>query len=52
MTITGIAVMLLAACTSDDGNEALAEANASGNAASAALLNWVQQSSSTPLQKE
>jgi cytochrome c556 len=51
--IAGIAVMLLAACnSSDDASNALAEANASGTAASAALENSVQQSSATPLQKE
>lgn len=47
------AVMLLAACdSSSDGNQMLAEANASGNAASAALEDRVQQSDATPLQKE
>jgi cytochrome c556 len=45
--------MVLAACSSGgDGNEALAEANASGNAASAAVENAVQESGATPLQKE
>jgi len=48
-----MAVMLLAACNSaGDGNEALAEANSSGNAASATVENAVQQSNATPLQKE
>ena len=51
--IAGIAVMLLAACnSSDDANKAVVEAEASGNAASAALENAVQQSSATPLQGE
>ena len=51
--IAGIAVMLLAACNnSADGNQALAEANASGNEASAAVENKVEQSEATPLQKE
>jgi cytochrome c556 len=51
--IAGIAVMLLAACDSaGDGNEALAEANASGNAASAAVENRVEQGNATPLEKE
>lgn len=51
--IPGAALVLLAACGSaDDGNGALAQANASGNAASAALGNAVQQSDATPLQKE
>ena len=49
----GIAMMLLAACdASGEGGEPLAQANASGNAASAALENKVEQSSATPLQKE
>ena len=49
----GVAVTLLAACgSSSDGNEALAEANASGNAASEAIENKVEQSNATPLQKE
>ena len=51
--IAGIAVMVLAACdSSGDGSETLAQANSSGNAASAALENKVQQSDATPLQKE
>jgi cytochrome c556 len=51
--IAGIAVMLLAACGSgSDGEEALAEANSSGNAAGAALENKVEQSNATPLEKE
>ena len=53
MMIAGTAALLLAACGSaGDGNEALAEANASGNEASAALENAVQESDATPLQKE
>lgn len=47
-----IAAMALAACDSSEPGEALAEANASGNAASAALENSLQQSDATPLQKE
>ncbi len=51
--IAGAAVLILAACdASGGGNDALAEANASGNAVSAAVENAVQQSSATPLQKE
>jgi cytochrome c556 len=51
--IAGVAVMLLAACDSArNGNEPLAEANASGNAAGAAVEKSVQQSNATPLQKE
>ena len=51
--IPGIALILLAACgSSSDGNEVLADANASGNAASAALENKIQQSEAAPLQKE
>ena len=53
MMLAGIALTLLAACgSSGDGEEALAEANASGNAASSALENSVQHSDATPLQKE
>lgn len=53
MTIAMVAGMLLVACdASTDGGEALAEANASGNAASAALENSLEQSDATPLQKE
>lgn len=49
----GIAVMLFAACDSaGDGNQILAEANASGNAANATLEDRVKQSDATPLQKE
>ncbi len=51
--IAGMAVMLLTACNfGGDGNEALAEANASEADASAALENAAQQSNATPLQKE
>ena len=47
------ALMLLAACGSEGGGgKALAEANASGNAASAALENSLQQSNATPLERE
>jgi len=51
--IAGIALTFLAACGSGgDANQALAEANSSGNEASAAVENSVQQSNATPLQKE
>ena len=51
--IAGMSLMLLAACGSGgDGNDALAEANSSGNEASAAIENEVQQSNATPMQKE
>lgn len=51
--VVGVAVILLAACNgSGDGNETLVEANASGNAASAAVESAVQESSATPLRKE
>lgn len=47
-------VSLLGACNppADDGNASLAEANATGNEASAAVENAVANSSATPLQKE
>ena len=52
-TISGLALMLLAACgSSNDGKEVLAEADASGNVASATLENQVEQRAATPLQKE
>jgi cytochrome c556 len=54
--IAGAALTMLAACGGSDatggGNDSLAEANASGNAASAAVENSFQQSAATPLQKE
>jgi cytochrome c556 len=54
--IAGVALTMLAACggsgASGGGNDALAEANASGDAASAAVENAVEQSAATPLQKE
>lgn len=51
--ITGLAAILLAGCgSSGDGNEALAEANSSGTAASEALENQVRESPATPMQKE
>lgn len=50
--ITTIALSLLAACNNAGADEALAEANSSGNAASAAVANAVQQSGAAPLQKE
>src|SRR3712207_7532723 len=44
---------LLSACNqAQDSNQALAEANATGNEASAAVENAVAQSNATPLQKE
>jgi cytochrome c556 len=51
---TAGALLLLCACNRGgaDGNNALAEANASGNQASAAIENAVQQSNATPMQKE
>lgn len=52
-TISAVAAMLLAACdSSGDGNGTLAEANASGNAASTSIENKIEQSAATPLQKE
>jgi cytochrome c556 len=50
---TAGAALLLSACNqAADGNNALAEANASGNQASTAIENAVQQSNATPVQKE
>gem|GEM_PF-7040228 len=50
---SALTLMLLAACGSPgNGNEVLAQANSSGNDASAALENAVRQSDATPLQKE
>ena len=51
---TAGAVLLLSACNQGaaDGNNALAEANSTGNEASAAIENAVQQSNATPVQKE
>lgn len=47
------AVVALSACNqSADTNEVLAEANSSGNEATAAVENAVAQSNATPLQKE
>lgn len=46
-------IALLTACNkAEDTNQTLAEANSSGNEASAAVENMVQQSNATPLQKE
>ena len=51
--VVAAAVMLLAACgSSGEGDDPLAEANASGAAAGAAVEGAVQQSGGTPLQKE
>lgn len=51
---TAGALVLLSACNGGgaDDNNALAEANATGNEASAAIENAVQQSNATPVQKE
>jgi cytochrome c556 len=50
--VVGIALLLLAGCgSSGDGGATLAEANASGNAASAAIETTVLQSHGTPLEK-
>lgn len=49
----GASFALLAACgQSDNGDQALEEANASGNAASNAVEDTVRQSDVTPLEKE
>ena len=46
-------IALLSSCSkAEDTNQTLAEANSSGNAASAAIENAVEQSNATPLQKE
>ncbi len=51
--VVAIAAVSLGACNQGaDGNNALAEANATGNQASAAIENAVQNSNATPLQKE
>jgi cytochrome c556 len=51
--VAPFAALLLAACNSSGAEgEALAEANASGNAASAQVENTIKQSGATPLQKE
>jgi cytochrome c556 len=50
--LAGAAVLLLAACNSGDGGDALSEANSSGVAAEAAVENSVRQSDATPLEKE
>lgn len=54
LLIAAAAAALLSACNSggEDTNQTLNEANASGNDASAAVENAIQQSSATPLQKE
>jgi cytochrome c556 len=52
---TAIAALSLTACNSGestDGNQALAEANATGNATTAVVENAIQNSAATPLQKE
>jgi cytochrome c556 len=51
--LAGFAVLLLAACnSSNEASEPLAEANATGAEASAAVENAVQQSNATPLEKQ
>lgn len=53
LLLAATALSLLTACNGPaDGNEALGAANASGNQASAAIENAVNQSAATPLQKE
>ena len=52
LTVVAVSALLAGCGQSGDGNQALADANASGNAASAAVENAVQNSSATPLQKE
>jgi len=46
------ACALLAGCSQADGNDSLAEANASGNEASAAAENALAEAGATPLEKE
>ena len=51
--IAGMTVLLLAACdTAGEGDATLAQANSSGNEASAAVESQVEKSAATPLQKE
>lgn len=53
MVAATAAMLLVAGCNSGgDADQALAEANSSGNAAGAVVENAVQQSAATPLQKE
>ena len=53
LLLAASAVLLLSACNSAaETNSALSEANASGNAAAAAVENAVATSAATPLQKE
>ncbi|HVM37774.1 MAG TPA: cytochrome c [Sphingomicrobium sp.] len=53
LLLAATALSLLTACSNQtDGNAALSAANASGNEASAALENAVNQSAATPLEKE
>ncbi|MDQ3246857.1 MAG: cytochrome c [Pseudomonadota bacterium] len=53
LLIAVAAAALLAACNQGgDGNQALAEANTSGNEASAAIENAVAHSSATPLEEQ
>jgi cytochrome c556 len=51
---TAGALLLLSACNQGraDSNNALAEANATGNAASAAIENAVEQSNAAPVEKQ
>ncbi|MFC7537329.1 c-type cytochrome [Sphingomonas sp. GCM10030256] len=54
MLVTAAVAALLSACaqTAEDGNQALAEANSSGNEATQAVENDVAAAPATPLQKE
>lgn len=53
LLIATAAAALLAGCNQgSDANEAMAEANATGNEAGASVENALEQSSATPLQKE
>ena len=53
LLIASACLALLSACNNNaDTNTPMAEANASGNAAAAAVENAVSQSAATPLQKE
>ncbi len=53
LLLAGAAALLVAGCNqASEGNNVMAEANASGEAASNAVENAVAQSNATPLQKE
>jgi cytochrome c556 len=51
-TAVAVAALISACSQAGDGNQALAEANASGNEASAAVENAVRNAPATPLEKE